>query len=116
MSLLGLRLPDSTRERLDQFRNRVRVVKIAEGALAGLFGLVLSWLAVFIIDRFIDTPAAMRAVLLIVGSVGLAILFPLKCHRWVWGTRRMEQVAVLLKHRFPALGDQIGRASCRERV
>ena len=107
MSLQGLRLPDSTRERLDQFRNRVRVVKIAEGALAGLFGLVLSWLAVFIIDRFIDTPAAMRAVLLIVGSVGLAILFPLKCHRWVWGTRRMEQVAVLLKHRFPALGDQL---------
>ncbi len=107
MTSQGLRLPDSTCERLDQFRNRVRVVKIAEGALAGLFGLVLSWLAVFIIDRFIDTPAAMRAVLLTVGSVGLAILFPLKCHRWVWGTRRMEQVAVLLKHRFPALGDQL---------
>ena len=37
----------------------------------------------------------------------MAILFPLKCHRWVWGTRRMEQVAILLKHKFPALGDQL---------
>ncbi len=107
MSSQGLRLPDSTRERLEQFKRRVRIVKIAEGILAGLFGLVLSYLAVFVIDRFIDTPAALRTMLLIVGSVGLAILFPMKCHRWIWGTRRMEQVAILLKHKFPALGDQL---------
>ena len=37
----------------------------------------------------------------------MAVLFPLKCHRWVWGTRRMEQVAILLKHKFPTLGDQL---------
>jgi hypothetical protein len=91
MSSRGLSLPDSTRERLDQFRQRVRVIKIAEGILAGLFGLVLSYLAVFIIDRFIDTSALVRTSLLLSGSVGLAVLFPLKCHRWVWGTRSMEQ-------------------------
>jgi hypothetical protein len=107
MSSRGLSLPDSTRERLEQFRQRVRVVKIAEGILAGLFGLVLSYLAVFIIDRFIDTSALFRTSLLLSGSVGLAVLFPLKCHRWVWGTRSMEQVARLLKHKFPALGDQL---------
>lgn len=107
MSSRGLNLPDSTRERLEQFRQRVRVVKIAEGILAGLFGLVLSYLAVFIIDRFIDTSALVRTSLLLSGSVGLAVLFPLKCHRWVWGTRSMEQVARLLKHKFPALGDQL---------
>lgn len=107
MGSQGLRLPDSTRERLEQFQRRVRVVKIAEGILAGLFGLVLSYLAVFIIDRFIDTSATLRASLLIAGSVGLAVFFPLKCHRWIWGTRRMEQVAILLKHKFPALGDQL---------
>ena len=107
MSSRGLSLPDSTRERLEQFRKRVRIIKIAEGILAGLFGLVLSYLAVFIIDRFIDTSALIRTSLLLSGSVGLAVLFPLKCHRWVWGTRSMEQVARLLKHKFPALGDQL---------
>jgi hypothetical protein len=107
MSSRGLNLPDSTRERLEQFRQRVRLIKIAEGIMAGLFGLVLSYLAVFIIDRFIDTSALFRTSLLLSGSVGLAVLFPLKCHRWVWGTRSMEQVARLLKHRFPALGDQL---------
>ncbi len=107
MSSQGLRLPDSTRERLEQFQYRVRVVKIAEGILAGLFGLVLSYLAVFVLDRFVDTSAMVRTGLLVAGSVGLAVLFPLKCHRWVWGTRRMEQVARLLKHKFPALGDQL---------
>jgi len=107
MSDNGLQLPESTRVRLIQFQQRVRVVKIAEGILAGIFGLVLSYLAVFVIDRFINTPAIFRSVLLATGSIGMAVLFPLKCHRWVWGTRRMEQVAILLKHRFPALGDQL---------
>ena len=103
----GLQLPESTRVRLVQFQQRVRVIKIAEGILAGLLGLVLSYLTVFVIDRFIDTQAILRTVLLVTGSIGMAIFFPLKCHRWVWGTRRMEQVAILLKHKFPALGDQL---------
>jgi hypothetical protein len=107
MSSHGLRLPESTRERLQQFQKHVRLVKIAEGILAGLFGLVLSYLVVFVLDRFVDTSAIVRTIILLAGSIGLAIVFPLKWHRWVWGTRRMEQVAVLLKHRFPALGDQL---------
>ena len=107
MSDHGLHLPESTRVRLLEFQKRVRIIKIAEGILAGLFGLVLSYLAVFAIDRFIDTSAMLRTFLLFAGSIGIAILFPLKCHRWVWGTRTMEQVAILLKHKFPALGDQL---------
>lgn len=107
MSENGLQLPESTRVRLIEFQKRVRVVKIAEGVLAGVLGLVLSYLTVFVIDRFINTPAILRTVLLVTGSIGMAILLPLKWHRWVWGTRRMEQVAILLKHKFPALGDQL---------
>ncbi len=107
MSSHDLRLPDTTRLRLEEFQQRVRLVKIAEGGLAGFFGLAISWMAVFVLDRFVDTPAELRTALLLIGSVGLAVFFPLKCHRWVWGTRRMEQVATLLKHKFPALGDQL---------
>lgn len=100
-------LPEATRRRLEEYRSRVRFVKVAEGILAGLFGLAVSYLAVFILDRFFDTPALLRIVLLVLGTVGLGLFFPLKCHRWIWGTRRMEQVAGLVRHTFPRLGDQL---------
>jgi hypothetical protein len=107
MSVHRLHLPESTRQRLAQFQRAVRIVKVAEGLLAGLFGLAVSYLAVFALDRVIDTAAPLRAGILIAGSLGLAVFFPLKCHRWVWRVRRLEQVAVLLRHKYPALGDQL---------
>ncbi|MEO2017518.1 MAG: hypothetical protein ABGZ53_24460 [Fuerstiella sp.] len=107
MTSPSIRIPETTRRRLDEFRRQVRKVKIAEGVLAGVFGLTLSYVAVFVLDRFVDTPGLVRVAILVVGCLGFAVLFPLKCHRWVWGTRRMEQVATLLKHRFPTMGDQL---------
>ncbi|MEZ6132562.1 MAG: hypothetical protein R3C59_28180 [Planctomycetaceae bacterium] len=107
MSSQAIVLPPTTRQRLEDFRRQVRRIKLAEGVLAGLFGLALSYVAVFIVDRFVDTPAVLRTAILIGGCLGFGLFFPLKCHRWVWRTRRMEQVATLLKHRFPALGDQL---------
>lgn len=107
MSSKAIQLPDTTRKRLDEFRKQVRKIKLAEGILAGLFGLAVSYNAVFIIDRFVDTSSLARIAILIVGALGFGLFFPLKCHRWIWQTRRMEQVATLLKHKFPALGDQL---------
>lgn len=107
MSSDGIHLPETTRSRLAEFQKQVRKIKLAEGILAGLFGLAVSYVAVFLIDRFVNTPASVRAAILLGGCVGFGVFFPLKCHRWIWGTRRMEQVATLLKHRFPALGDQL---------
>ena len=107
MSPQAIRLPDTTRQRLQEFQGQVRKIKLAEGVLAGLFGLAMSYIAVFVVDRFVDTPALVRMLILVAGSLGFGLFFPLKCHRWVWGTRRMEQVATLLKHKFPALGDQM---------
>jgi hypothetical protein len=102
-----VRLPETTIQRLLTYRSQVRKIKVIEGLLAALLGLGLSYLAVFVIDRFIDTPAVVRTGLLLVGAIGLGILFPLKCHRWVWGTRQMTQVAKLIQRRYPVLGDQL---------
>ncbi|MDB4439494.1 hypothetical protein N9153_01075 [Planctomicrobium sp.] len=107
MTTKSVQLPKMTRQRLEEYRSRVRFVKIAEGVLAGLFGLAASYLVVFTLDRFIDTPAVLRAAILIGGSLGMGLFLPLKCHRWIWGTRRMEQVAGLVRHKFPRLGDQL---------
>lgn len=107
MSSQAIQLPDTTRKRLIEFQKQVRKIKLAEGILAGLFGLAVSYIAVFVIDRFVDTSAFVRVAILIAGALGFGLFFPLKCHRWIWRTRRMEQVATLLKHKFPALGDQL---------
>ena len=107
MSTSRIQLPQDTRQQLESFQRLVRRIKVAEGILAGIFGLAVSYLLVFGLDRLVDTDAVVRACMLIGGCLGLGLFFPLKCHRWIWGTRQMEQVATLLKHRYPGLGDQL---------
>lgn len=106
-TLHRLTIPEATRAKLDAFRKRVWTIKVAEGICAAFFGLLLSYLLVFVLDRFVDTPAWVRGALLVVGAAGLGIGFPMKCHRWVWQTRRFDQLARLLKHRMPRLSDRL---------
>ena len=100
-------LPPRMKAALEQYQKQVWMVKIAEGLLAGIFGLVISYLLVFCLDRFFDTPAILRGLILIVGCVGMAVLFPLKMHNWVWSHRRLDQIARLTRHRFPRFGDHL---------
>lgn len=83
------------------------VVKLAEGLLAALFGIAVSYLLVFALDRFFETPASVRLGLLIAGGATLGLGLPLKWHRWVWRQRRVEDAAHLLRRTFPRLGDQL---------
>jgi hypothetical protein len=100
-------LPPLLTAKLADFRRRVWLVKGLEGVLAGAFGLFLSYLLVFVLDRFIDTPAWLRGLLFAVGAAVLGIGLPLKWHRWVWRQRRLEDAARLLRRTFPRLGDQL---------
>ncbi|MEM7014179.1 MAG: hypothetical protein AAF585_22185, partial [Verrucomicrobiota bacterium] len=100
-------LPPNLKAKLQQFRRAVWTVKIAEGLLAALFGLGLSYLVVFALDRFWDTPQTWRAIILVAGASGLGFWFPTKCHKWVWEKRSLEQTARLLRYKFPRLGDQL---------
>ena len=101
-----LQLPDSLRDQLLDFRRRVWTIKLAEAVSAAIFGLLVSFLLMFAIDRVWDTPAWARAVLFAVAWVGLALL-PLAIHRWVWSNRRLDQLARLLSRGQPQIGDQL---------
>ena len=100
-------LPPILETKLADFRRRVWTVKLAEGLLAALFGLVVSFLAVFALDRFLETPSWLRLVILLAGAATLGLGLPLKWHRWVWRQRRLEDAARLLRRTFPRLGDQL---------
>jgi hypothetical protein len=100
-------LPAILETKLSDFRRRVWVVKLAEGLLAALFGIALSYLLVFILDRFFETPGSIRLCILVAGTVTLGLGLPLKWHQWVWRQRRLEDAARLLRGKFPRLGDQL---------
>lgn len=102
-----LPLPPRLRTTLERFRERLWSVKIAEGALAGLLGLGLSYLLVFALERFFDTPAWLRAILLLAGFAVPALGLPLLWHRWVWRQRTFADAARYLKRRHPRLGDEL---------
>lgn len=100
-------LPPRMTDALKKYRKRVWATKLAEGALAAIFGLVISYLVVFGLDRLVDTPALLRGGILAVGMVGMVVLFPIKYHNWVWRHRRLDGVARLLRHKFPRLSDHV---------
>ncbi len=100
-------LPSGLAGKLADYRRRVWIVKLAEGILASIFGLALSYILVLGLDRLIDTPAWLRALLLVAGAAVPGLGLPLKWHRWVWRQRRLEDAARLLRWKFPRLGDQL---------
>jgi len=100
-------LPVILESKLADFRKRVWIVKLTEGLLAAAFGIVVSYILVFALDRVMETPVWLRATLLIAGAAVLGLGLPLKWHRWVWRQRSLEDAARLLKRTFPRLGDQL---------
>lgn len=101
-----LTLPSSLENQLHDFRRRVWKIKAIEAVCGGLFGVVISYLAVFVLDRLFDTPTWAR-VTIFLAAVAACSMVPVYLHRWIWCNRRLDQLARLLSRRFPSLGDQM---------
>lgn len=102
----GLKLPDSLQAQLHDFRRRVWKIKSIEAACGALFGIFVSYLVVFGLDRITDTPAWLRSAICMAAVAGCAFV-PVYLHRWIWCHRRLEQLARLLSRRYPSIGDQM---------
>jgi len=100
-------LPPRLESSLVEFQKKVWRVKIAEGILIALFGLVISYLLVFGLDRWWDTPKWVRAFIVASGSVGCLVCLPLKLRTWVWKNRTLDQSARLVRYRYPRFGDHL---------
>ena len=105
-STTGLQLPSSLEKQLLDFRRRVWTVKSVEAACGATFGFTLSYLAVFALDRVMDTSAWARLAIFLVAVCGCAFV-PVYLHRWVWRHRRFEQLARLLSRQHLSIGDQM---------
>ena len=102
-----LKIPDRMRSKLERYQRKIWTVKLIEGVCAAAFGLLISYLVVFVLDRFVDTSSTARLAILLAGCVGVGLWLPWMMHRWVWKSRKLEQVARMLKINHPRLGDYL---------
>lgn len=100
-------IPKELSNQLAEFQKALWRIKVTEAILAGLFGLIVSFLLVFLIERFIPLPGIARLLILIAGTSLAAVFAPYWVRRWVFGHRREEQLARLISKKFPKLGDRL---------
>lgn len=101
-----LEIPTTLQSQLDHYRSRVWGIKMLEAAGIAVLAVLTAFLVVFALDRLWDTPAPLRAAAALAAVVGL-LAVPYFGYRWVWRYREPEQLARLLSHKMPRIGDQM---------
>ncbi|MDW8343945.1 MAG: hypothetical protein RMM51_05575 [Verrucomicrobiae bacterium] len=100
-------LPASLREQLRAVRRSLWWVETCTVVL-GIVGLVvLSYLTLFLCDRFWETPGWLRLMLgwaVVAGGVLLGLWW---LRRRTWARRDARQLAILVQRAFPRLGDRL---------
>jgi hypothetical protein len=99
-------IPDSLVKQLAAFRTRVWTIKMLEAFGIACVAIFFGFLGVFILDRFLDSPSWVRAIVLLAATAGVASI-PLWFEKWVLRVRSAESVAKLLGRRMPAVGDSL---------
>ena len=100
-------IPAELQKQLRDFRKHLWRTKLVEAVLAGFFGLLFSFLLVFLLDRLMPTPGWLRLVILVAGTSLFTFFAPYWIHRWILKNRRENQLARMISHKFPRLGDRL---------
>ena len=100
-------IPPELQQQLQEFRSHLWRSKLIEAILAGFFGLLFSFLLVFLLDRLMPTPAWLRLLILAAGTSLFAIFAPYWINRWILKNRKENQIARLISQKFPRLGDRL---------
>ena len=72
-----------------------------------MFGVLISYLTLFVLDRLIDTPGWARLAHVSASRSPRCAVVPVYLHRWIWRQRQLQQLARLLSRRYPSMGDQM---------
>ncbi|MBD3673317.1 MAG: hypothetical protein HUJ26_07300 [Planctomycetaceae bacterium] len=99
-------IPESLRHQILAFRKRVWTVKLIEAVAGAFIGILIGFLAIYALDRVIDTPTLVRAAIFTVAMV-VCMAIPLAIDKWVLRRRRLDQLARLLTHDHPDIGDRL---------
>jgi len=102
-----LELPISLREQFSALEKRLWRTETILASCLGAAGLILSFLVVFVLDRFVDTPAFLRGFLIAsgVGALGVSAFWWSK--RWLGRRPASEELAREIQKRHPRFGDRL---------
>jgi hypothetical protein len=104
---LSVALPEALRQQFAQVEHRLWRVE-STVAICGVAGaLMVSFLALFLSDRFWDTPAWLRWILWCCGLAAAAAAGALWARRWVWQRRDLRALANLVQKKYRRLGDRL---------
>ncbi len=104
---LSVTLPEGLRRQFAQVERRLWRVEtcVAIGCVAG--GMMLSFLALFISDRFWETPVALRLVIFLSGiAIAAAAAWSWAGH-WIWRRRDWRELAKMVQKKYRRLGDRL---------
>ncbi|HEX4119092.1 MAG TPA: hypothetical protein VH619_00590 [Verrucomicrobiae bacterium] len=104
---LSVTLPDALRQQFAQVEQRLWRVETTVAVCAGVGGLVVSFLALFVSDRLWNTPEWLRLALLISGLAVAALAGLEWARRWLWRRRDLKALANLVQRKYRRLGDRL---------
>src|SRR5687767_1328407 len=96
-------LPDSLIAQLRTFEHRLRRMETIAAIGGGLAGLLITYVLLFVADRFLNTPIVARIALSACGAAFAALFAQGWAHRWLWFRRGPAQLAKLLQKHFRIL-------------
>jgi hypothetical protein len=103
----SIQLPESLVAQLRSYENRLRRMETIAAVAGGLAGLLITYVLLFVADRFIDTPVAARAALTASGALLAAWFGHAWARYWLWNRRGEAALAKLLQKHFRVLGDRL---------
>lgn len=77
-----VRLPVELRQQLYRYRNSLWTTKLTEAVAVAACSILLAFLGVFALDRFLDTPTSLRFAAILLAGLGCAVI-PLGVYRWI---------------------------------
>jgi hypothetical protein len=100
-------LPESLHRQFARLERRLWKVETVLAACFALSGLIISFLALFVSDRFWETPIWLRVALASSGWACLALALLLWLKMWVFRRRDEKALAILVQRQYRRLGDRL---------
>lgn len=103
----SITLPDSLVTQLRGYETRLRRLETLAAVAGGIVGLFATFVLLFVLDRFVDTPRWARSILTLSGGALAAWFAQGWAAHWLWNRRGPAELAKLLQRHFKSLGDRL---------
>jgi hypothetical protein len=102
-----IELPPDLVAQLRGFEKRLCFMETLAAGFGGLCGVLLTYLLLFVSDRFWDTPGGLRALLTAAGGITFAVFASKWTNHWLVRRRNTRDLARIVQRKYRRLGDRL---------